>query len=232
MKNFENILQQIEKEDIKPLPKWYFTSKNIVFWLSFLLMSVLGSVAFAIVLFSIQQADFQLLSHFKHSKIETVLTLIPYFWLSGLFLFTILGIFSFSKFKKSYKFSIWHIVEVNIVISAIMGTLVFLSNGAQFLERKFADTVPSYVSIEEQKTQHWMQPDKGFLAGKIVSSKTDTLYIIDFYAKKWHVYYHDIFIPPVLKLQKNVKIKIMGNKLTDSTFQANQLRPWRAFEAK
>lgn len=230
MNRFDKIIEQINEQEIKPTSRWYFMTKNVWIWCIFIVMTVLGSMAFSIVLFSIQQSDFQLLSHFSHSKTEMILSLIPYFWLISLLLFTLLGLFSFLQFKRAYKIPIWHIVEFNILFSAIIGTLLYITNGAQFLEQKFAVNVPFYKSVEQQKLKQWMQPDKGFLAGTIITSKQDTLILTDFNGKEWQIIYHDIFIPPILNLEKDEKIKIAGKILTNNYFEATEIRPWRAFE--
>lgn len=229
MNNFDKIINTIEKENITPKPKWFFLSKNLTFWVIFVVALFIGSIAFSIVLFSIQQTDFLLLKHIQHSSIEAVLALLPYFWLIALFIFTFIGFFSFKKFKKAYKYSWFSILGVNILMSVNIGTLLFLSGGAQFLENTFANQVEIYQSVEEQKLKHWMNPDEGYLAGEIIESKTDTLIVKDFSDNKWLITYHDIFIPPILELESGEKIKIMGKKQSETHFSAQEIRPWKAF---
>lgn len=229
MNNFDKIINTIEKEHITPKPKWVFQSKNLTFWVLFITALLIGSIAFSIVLFSIQQTDFLLLKHLKHSSIEAILVLLPYFWLIALLAFTFLGFFSFKNFKNAYKYSWFSILGVNILMSVNVGTLLFLSGGAQFLETVFANQVEMYQSVEEQKLKHWMHPEAGYLAGEIVESKTDTLIVKDFSNNNWLITYHDIFIPPILELEAGEKIKIMGKKQSETHFSAQEIRPWKAF---
>jgi hypothetical protein len=82
MNNFDKILEKIEHQHIEPTPKWYFQFKNWGFWCLFAISILIGSMSFSIILYSVQQTDFELLSHFfKHSKWESLLVLLPYFWL-------------------------------------------------------------------------------------------------------------------------------------------------------
>lgn len=229
MNNFDKILEKIEHQHIEPTPKWYFQFKNFGFWCLFTCSILIGSMSFSIILYSIQQTDFVLISHFSHSSWESILVLLPYFWLILLLVFSILAFFSFKNFKKAYKYSLVSILTLSVFLSILLGTLSFISGSASFLERKFADQVEIYNSIEEKKLQHWMQPENGFLAGTIVDAKLDTLIIKDFNQKQWQIYYHNIFIPPVLELTEGEQIKIMGEKTASSVFNATEIRPWKAY---
>ena len=232
MSNFDKILEQIENQNIEPTPKWYFQLKAIWILALFLLSVIIGSISFSIILYSIQQTDFVLIEHLKHSKLETFLVLLPYFWLITLLIFSILAFFSFKNFKKAYKYSFTSILTASIFISILVGTLLFISGGAQLLENKFATKVQIYKSVEEKKLQHWMNPTDGFLSGTITDAKQDTIYLMDFNQKKWTILYHDVFIPPVIDLTEGENIKIVGNQLDDKTFEAMEIRPWRSFGSK
>ncbi len=230
MNNFDKIINTIEKEDIKPTPKWYFQLKNTTFWTIFVLALVVGSIAFSIILFSVQQTDFFILQHIHHSTTEAILALIPYFWLIAMSVFSLIGFFSFENFKKAYKHQWYSVLGLNVLLSLLIGTMLFLSGGAKYFDETFANQVEIYRSVEEQKTKHWMNPEAGFLAGEIIESKIDTLLIKDFNDKNWTIFYHDMFIPPIIELEKGVKIKVMGGMQSDNAFKAEQIRPWKAFE--
>ena len=229
MNNFDKILEKIEHQQIEPTPKWYFQFKNWGFWCLFVISILIGSMAFSIILYSIQQTDFVLISHFSHSSWENILVLLPYFWLILLLVFSILAFFSFKNFKKAYKYSLVSILALSVFLSILLGTLSFISGIASFLENKFAYQVEIYNSIEEKKLQHWMQPENGFLAGTIIDVKLDTLTLKDFNQKQWQIQYHNIFIPPLLELTEGEQIKIMGEKTESSVFIATEIRPWKAF---
>jgi len=227
MSNFDKILEKIENQHIEPTPKWFFRIKNLWFWLAFGFSIFIGSISFSIILYSIQQTDFELLQHVQHSKIETFLVLLPYFWIVLLILFSILAFFSFKSFKNAYKHSLLSIIGLSTFLSVLIGTLIFISGFGSLIENKFANKVELYKSIKERKLQHWMNPEEGFLAGKILIVKKDTLIIQDFDEKIWTVYYSDIFIPPVLEIEKDENIKIIGKKKSDNLFHVLEIRPWR-----
>jgi heme/copper-type cytochrome/quinol oxidase subunit 2 len=229
MSNFDKIIEQIENQHIEPTPKWYFNIKNLWFWMAFITSLLIGSISFSIILYSIQQTDFELLKHLKHSRLETVLVLLPYFWLVFLLVFSIVAFVSFKHFKNAYKYDLIHILGLSVFLSFLLGTLIFISNGSKFLENKFANKVEIYKSIEDKRLQYWMNPEEGFLAGTIKEAKLDTIILIDFNQKKWNIYYHNVFIPPIIEITEGEQIKLVGKKINDSSFEATEIKPWGGF---
>jgi len=229
MNNFDKIIEQIENKHIEPTPKWYFSIKNLWFWMAFITSLLIGSISFSIILYSIQQTDFELLKHLKHSKFETFLVLLPYVWLFFLTVFSIVAFFSFKHFKNAYKYSLIHILGLSVFLSIVLGTLIFISNGGKYLENKFADKIELYNSIQDKRLQHWMNPDEGLLAGTIEIAKLDTIILIDFNQKKWNIYYHNVFIPPILEISEGEKIKLVGKKINENSFEATEIKPWGGY---
>ncbi|MBK8922193.1 MAG: hypothetical protein IPM81_11920 [Saprospirales bacterium] len=78
MKPSEKLLQTIRERDIKPVPKGYFILKNALLWTGFAVAMLLGAVAFSVILFCIQQTEFDLVSHLSHSRLEFFLGLLPF----------------------------------------------------------------------------------------------------------------------------------------------------------
>ncbi len=229
MNTFDKISQQIKNEDIKQTPKWHFLFKNTRIWVAFLLSILIGGLAFSVILFSIQQSDFELLSHAKHSKLERILVFLPFFWIVILFVFSIFAFYSLRSSKKAYKYSLLSLLSLSTFISILLGTLFFISGGAQKLEESFANNIEAYKSLQERKLQIWMNPENGMLAGSIHKINSDTIYLIDFSNKHWKIIYKDVFIPPILELEKDEEIKLVGSIQNHGIFVAKEIRPWKGF---
>lgn len=226
MDNFEKIIKQIDQQDLKPKPKWYFNLKNLGFWTLFIGSILIGAIAFSIILYSIHQSDFLLLDHWGHSGTESILIMLPYLWLTLLFLFSIVAFFSFKKFKKAYKFNFASILSINFILSAVLGTILFLSNGSHLLDKAFNNTFQNYRSVEDYKKERWLNPDGGLLAGTVQSFDDETLTLVDFNNTSWTIDISNAFIAPILKLEENEKVKIVGKKVDNQIFKANEIRPW------
>lgn len=229
MDTFDKITQQIDKENIVPIPKWYFTLKNIGLWFVFILSVIIGAIAFSVILFSIQQTDFELLSHLQHSKIESLLVFLPFFWIVILLIFSFFAYFSLRNSKKSYKHSLLSLLGLSTFISILIGTLFFIGGGAGKLEESFANSIENYKSLEEKRIQIWMNPKEGMLAGTIQKVVNDTLYLKDFADKNWKITYKDVFIPFKIELVFGEKIKLVGTQINDYSFMTEEMRPWIGF---
>ena len=229
MNTFDKIAQKIKNENIKQTPKWQFTFKNSIIWGGFLLSILVGAIAFSVILFSIQQSDFELLVHGKHSKLESILVFLPFFWIIILLFFSIIAFYSLSNSKKAYKYSLMSLVSLSTFISILLGTLFFISGGAQKLEQSFANSIEIYNGFQEKKIQIWVNAEEGMLAGTIQKTVNDTIYLKDFSDHNWKITYKNIFIPPILELDTGEEIKLVGQLIDSTIFAAEEIRPWKGF---
>lgn len=226
MENSKSIIERIKEKNIKQKPKWYFVVPNMIIWLVFIICVFIGALAFSIILFSIQQTDFNLVSHMSHSKLELLLGLLPFFWIVGLLIFLVAGIFAFQRSKKGYKFTWPGLLGLSTASSILLGTLFFIGGGSQRLEKTFADQVSYYESIQQKKKKIWMKPEEGYLSGTIEEVTGDTFQLIDFNNKKWKIDYGDAFIPPIIFLEKGEQVKLVGKITKKNNFYAGEIRPW------
>lgn len=226
MENSKKIIERIKEKHIEPIPKWYFSGKNALIWGGFILSMLLGAAAFAIILFAVQQTDFSIVSHLSHSRLELILGLLPVFWLLALITFLTLGIYSIYHSKRGYKFQWTALAGANTLLSILLGTLFFITGGAGKLEKAFSIRVGLYESIQEKKLKLWMKPEEGFLAGTVISVQDSMMLIADFNNQQWSIDLHGAFIAPVLSLEKEEKIKMLGKIIQANQFQADEVRPW------
>lgn len=228
MDNSKKIIDKIKSEKIQPIPRWHFVLKNLATWTAFTGAVLFGALAFSVVLFSIQQTDFNLTTHISHSKLEFFLGLLPFFWIISLIAFLVLAIFSIQHSKKGYKFAVTRLVGISTALSILIGTLLFIGGGAAKLENAFAINVSFYESIQEKKAKIWTNPKEGFLSGIIqgVEEDEDLLYVKGFDDNIWEVFFEGAFIPSVVLLEEGEKVKFIGKLTGKQSFQAEEIRPW------
>ncbi|MCB9291486.1 MAG: hypothetical protein H6560_29565 [Lewinellaceae bacterium] len=226
MKPSEKLLQKIIEEQSEPAPRWHFAVKNKLLWLAFGLAVVLGALAFSVILFAIQQTDFNITSHLSHSGLELFLGLLPFFWIIMLVAFLLIAMYSVQYSRRGYKFTLAKLVGYSAALSILLGTLFFIGGGAQRLEQAFALNVSIYESIQEKKVRIWSMPEEGYLAGEIVETGLGTFRLKDFQGKEWTVSYQDAFIPPVVLLERGEKVKLVGEIAGKDEFAASEVRPW------
>jgi len=226
MERSKKLIEKIRKENIRQIPKWYFVIPNILIWLVFIIFVFVGAAAFSVILLSIQQTHFDLVSHMSHSRVELFLGLLPFFWIFVLFIFLLAAIITFKKSKKGYKFGWTRLLGLSTAASIFLGTVFFIGGGSHWLESTFAERTSLYESIHEKKQKIWMRPEVGFLSGTIKKVDGDIFQLIDFNNKMWSIDYGDAFIPPRVLLEKGEQVKLVGEISQENNFYAKEVRPW------
>ncbi len=226
MKHSEKLIQRIREQEIKPVPRRYFIWRNTLLWAGFILAALLGAVAFSVVLFSIQQTDFNLIAHLSHSRLEFFLGVLPFFWIISLIVFLITAMTSFKHSPKGYKLTTGRLAAYCTALSILLGTLLFLAGGGQRLEHAFGTQLSLYESVQEKKAKLWSMPQEGYLSGTIQERGDTTFTLQDFNKKTWTIQYTGAFIPPVVLLEPGEKVKIIGKMNGKDRFSAAEIRPW------
>jgi heme/copper-type cytochrome/quinol oxidase subunit 2 len=230
MDNSTRLIDKIKSEQVKPLPRWRFTFKNTLIWIAFIVCVLFGALAFSVILFALQQADFNITRHMNHSVFELLLILVPLFWLVSLIILLISAMISLKNSKKGYRFTSPSLIGYSTALSILLGTLFFISGGAGWLEHAFASNVNAYESIEERKSQVWSNPEGGFLSGTIISVSESVFELQDLQGGTWDIDYSGADIVPAVQLMDGEKIKMTGEMTSASKFKADIIRPWGGFQ--
>lgn len=229
MESAERIINKIKQEDIKPKARWKYTGRNALMWLVMLLSVIAGALAFSIILFAVQQIDFDLISHMSHSRFEWWLGLLPFIWIISLIIFTGISVFGLKYTRKGYKYSLKKLIYINITFSVLAGALFFVGGGAKWLENIFADNIRGYESVQAKKMKIWSVPEEGYLSGYITNVEDSVLILKDFNDKQWTIDIGEARISIMVELINDELIKIIGNMDSENHFTARELRPWGGF---
>lgn len=226
MKNSDKIIQKIRSNQIKPIPKAWFVFRKILLWFGFLFFIGIGAISFSVILYTVKENSFDLFTHINHSKLEFILVIFPVLWLTSLVIFLMASMWTMKYSERGYKKSPGKWLTLSTGLSLVLGTLFFISGGAQWFETSFANSVEIYESIEEKKIDIWSQPEEGLMSGTIEKVNTKSLEIIDFAGQTWEIFYSEAFIAPIVLLEPGEKIKINGKKIDQNKFRASDIRPW------
>lgn len=226
MKNSQKLLEKIQSEKISQKSHWRFVLKNAFFWTLFAFSVIIGALSFSVILFAFNQTDFDLISQMADSRIEFFLGLLPFFWIFSCVVFFLVSVFVIRHTKTGYRYSPSLIFGSSIVLSIVLGTLLFFTGGAEKMERIFAENIPVYKSFEERKISRWSMPEGGFLSGRIVEREEGMLIIEDWNNKKWEVDFENAVIKGKLLLEKDEKVKMIGKISGDNIFVAEKICPW------
>lgn len=226
MENSDELIEKMKVRNLKLKPVWHFTLQTAFYWFLFLISVILGALAFSIILYSIQQVDFGLVTHMSHSKLEFLLGLAPFFWLISLIISLFVAMVGIRKSKKGYKFSYTKIIAYSASFSILAGTLFFIGGGGEWLDNAFSSRVSLYEGVQSKKIELWSKPENGHLAGIITDIGETKIELTDFNNQVWTIDIEQANIPHSVLVVEGEKIKIIGEIISPNAFLAKQLRPW------
>lgn len=229
MKNLiQDTLRKIEDRNITPGPRWKYLVKKYGLWMLFVIVLILAAVSFSAAYDNVNSLDWDLYRFMHQSMLVYFLSITPYFWVLIIIIFLIAAFFDIRRTETGYRYSWPKILAVTVGGIAIFGTLLsFLGFGGKFnstLEKNF----PYYGRhMLVTKESQWMQPEKGFLAGTIISVSENKLELDDLAGKDWNILIDEkTTIKPSVNIAKEETIKIIGKEQGADNFQADEIRPW------
>ncbi|MGE5356202.1 MAG: hypothetical protein ACM3PT_08180 [Deltaproteobacteria bacterium] len=232
MSNSDKLINTIIQEKINPIPKWKFQLRNAILILLWFIFIITGAISFSIILFSVQQSDFVLLDHARHSVSEMIMVIVPIAWFSFLIIFIMGSLYAVYYSKKGYKFTFSKLMGLNLGLSLVTGILFFLLGGSVFFEKTFSTESGLFQSLEIKKQKMWNDPDRGSLSGIISKADDKTVILKDFKNKIWTVKIDSAIFSPVVEIEKGEKIKILGTKKDSVNFNAQRVMPWGGREMR
>lgn len=225
MENAKKLLEKIQHDHVTQKSRFEFTAKNVLFWMLFSASILIGGLAFSVMIFAFSQTEFDLIEHLTHSRIEFILSMLPILWIILTGIFAILSIWGVRHTKKGYKYSPLTVIGGSILCSIVLGTVFYLSGGAERFEAIFARNVPGYQSVEEKKLTTWSNPEQGFISGTIQSTGT-TILLKDWNGDDWQIDTTNALIRGRASMNVGSQIKIIGELQQDNQFKAEEIRPW------
>jgi hypothetical protein len=214
------------EEPSRPAPRWVFLLRNRLVLAAFVIAVLLGGISVSVILFAIQQTDFNLTTHMSHSALEMLLGLLPFIWIVLVILALVLSMYAVLYSQRGYKYTLVRLLLDSAALSVLLGTLFFIAGGAQKLEHAFAVNVSIYESIQEKKVVLWTRPEEGFLSGEILDANATTIRLKDFNHTEWRIDYDEAFTHSSVLLEPGEKIKVIGTIKSSGQFAAQEIRPW------
>lgn len=224
----KKVLEKIEEKNIKPIPKWHFILKDSFVWSLFVLNIILGSIGFAIIIYLFVSNDSLFDFSLTKNIWQGILLSVPLLWILLTILFLFVAYYNFRNTQEGYRFTVLKKVLLNIVITFILGLILFTSGFSERLNRIFVDNISFYTHTFDRREEIWMRPQEGYLSGEIldIDSNAKESKLLDLYGKQWSVVYTKANIKPRVVFEVGQRIKIIGKMSSDNTFVASEIRPW------
>jgi len=232
MKNLKkDILGKIKKEKIQPIPRVIFFLKNFGFWGLFGASILVGAAALSLIFFSFFSVDRELFGRPHFPIFGMAITTAFLFWLVLFLLLFLAAIFGIRHTREGYKISTTHLLSGNLMASFVLATGFLFFGGSEEIEEFFAMRAPMFSHFEGQK-EIWEHPEQGFLGGEVREmGNGEKMILRDFSGKEWEVLTEEIpddfweNAPPFLRIGE--RVKVVGDKKSESSFEAEMILPWK-----
>jgi len=227
-------LEKIKKEQVQPKPRWYFLTKNYFYWLMFVLTTVLGGIAFGMIMFITDDLDWDIYHYLGISLPKAIIISLPYLWIILLLFFLFITYYNFIHTRTGYRYRLVVIFCLSLLISALLGLGFYHYGWTETVDRGLRDRIPGYHHLVYSGQKQWMQPEKGLLSGTIIEIKPEenTLWLEDDLGQKWQIDFSQAHLKGITSLAPNVKIRIIGQKLAEHSFKAEEIRASRGLHQR
>jgi len=219
-------LEKIKKEQVHPKPHWYFLTRDYFFWIMFAITTLLGGVAFGMILFITTNLDWDIYQYLGLSLPGAVVTSLPYLWIALLFLFLFITYYNFIHTRRGYRYRFVVIFLISLLISILLGFGFFHYGWTETVEKQLRARIPGYQHLVYTGENQWMQPEKGLLSGVVIEilSENNSLWLEDYSGQKWEIDISKAKVKGNLPLTENLEIKIIGEQLSLDIFEAIEIR--------
>lgn len=220
-------LEKIKTEKVRPVPRYYFLLKRWVLWSLFGFSILLGSIAGGILIFMLTHLEWDVYRLLGRGLMGFILLAFPYFWLVFLTGFTVFAWYFFRRTEQGYRYKTVRIVLLSIFLSLLGGLALNATQLPKQVENTLQDKIPFYRGLKGHKRRVWMSPEKGLLAGRIISViSREKIQLEDLKGNTWEIDIHRAAWRGRLQPAENLEIKIIGSMESKNRFVAEEIRPW------
>lgn len=225
----EKTLKKIEEENITPKARWRFLLRDYSIWLFFAISVGVGALAVSTIIFMLTSNDWDIYEYLDRSLFEHIFVSMPYFWILILLSFILVAYADFKYTRRGYRYEMYLIILGSVVMSLLLGLVIFFSGFGESVHNIFMEQVPFYNNLVSDKREVWSNPQKGLLGGQIIEVKDqDEFMVKDFTGRIWTIEKEGIeFFNPELVRDGN-EVELIGRLGPDNIFFVKEMRPWNS----
>jgi len=234
----KNVLERIEREHVQPISRLHFILRNSALWATGILSILFGAVAAAASLFAIANAGWRYYVATHDNLLTFVVQSAPYVWLITFGVFILLGYEIFRRTKSGYRYPFIATALGSVFLSVLLGVGLYAFGFGEVFDDALG-ALPFYRPAIANEQALWTHPERGLLAGKVVSLAPDfsNFTILSFDGKLWTVDGDDLRRFDEANLARGGLVRIVGVPFATSTatstdavaFHACFVFPWEVY---
>lgn len=149
----QTILKKISSGEITPTSRWYFITRDYVFYGLTCITTAIGSFAVSSILFQGLREHAPRIQHLPRnfSYFKSFVDTMPWVWVGAFMLLTLVAWLNYKNTRRAYRHHNLLIIVIVLAISLGGGILLFKTGIAKPVEMKFRKTIPMYKLDVERR---------------------------------------------------------------------------------
>lgn len=223
----KSILATIEKQKITPRAKAWFQTKNALVWGLVVLAIILAGVLLAALIRELLEAEWNIAARYPGGGFRFIREAVSFIWLGGILSAFAISYVFFRQTKHGYRYGVSLVGGILLVTSLVLASSLMPTNIPEGM-RDFRENQLGIPAFDETP---WLNPDAGFLIGEIQQAQNTLLILNSLDNKVWQVGISNADIAPIVILEKGEKIRALGEKTGEASFEAEIIMPGRPMHA-
>jgi hypothetical protein len=236
------VLDRITREQLRPLPRSRFIIQNVGLWVFGALSILFGAIAAAAGLFAFANAGWRYYVATHDNLFTFIIQTAPFLWLITLAVFAVIGYELFRHTQGGYRYRFSVVVVASVVASFALGGALYAFGLGEIIEETIGAHVPFYQPAIMAEQALWDHPERGLLAGRVVSLAPDfsSFTLLSFDGSLWSVDGDDLRHMDEETIARGGLVRIVGVPLASTTatttsaegpFHACFVFPWEVYGA-
>ena len=160
-----NILHKIQSGEIQQTSRWYFITRDYVFYVLTGFTAILGALATSSILFQLLIEHAPRVKHLPRdaSYLKSFYEVMPWVWVGVFVLLIVIAWFNYRHTSRAYRHHNALIIAVMCLCSLVGGFVLFKTGVSSHVERELRNRVPMYhqdVERREELRKHFLEHRK------------------------------------------------------------------------
>jgi hypothetical protein len=221
---FNKILEKIDKEKIKPIPRWHFLARNLFIWGALLVTVIIAGLSLGILFHNMSEFDWDIYQYLHRSLPTHILYSIPYLWILLSLVFFTVAYYDYQHTKGGYRHAAVAIVFLGLAIVTFLGVSAYYLGFGNKMDLLLSQKIPYYSGACAKRMEAWSHPELGLLAGCVVGIPNESMFNIeDNKGRIWNIR-PAVASPDGFNPSNAEEVKIIGKEENDSIFEAQEIR--------
>lgn len=164
----DDVLQQIASGNVQPRPRWHFVLRNLLLWLSGIILLLVGAASVSVVIFLVQGHAWEMREVFGMSGPTFLLQIFPFMWLLAYVVFLFTAESFIRKTRGIYRYSPFLLSLVILIVSIFVGLFFYALKISDHLDAQLGKHVPRiYQTLDQRRNYLMHRPEGGRVMGVV-----------------------------------------------------------------